>query len=352
MPKISVIIPCYNVQDYLNECLDSVLNQTFKDFEVICINDGSTDNSLQILKEYSEKDNRIQLISRSNKGLGATRNEGVRRAKGDYLFFLDSDDWIDPQCLEKLYLKIEQDEADLCLYGCVLYKENEKVYETKDFYNMSLYQNRIKTPCSYVDIKDFIFKRLEAPLKLWRRKFFMDNSLYFAEGVWYEDVISHVKGIILAKRITFVYENLYFYRQRIGSITKLTNNPRILDIFDVYQGLLDFLKEKGLYENLKQDYLLFVQQKFAHRFNRTTPKFRKKLIKNLKIFCRDHPEVSAETILQAVQRKKSSFYWTENDKCLNILFLPIFRLKFNERKGKYILKILGVPVFKWRKHDS
>ena len=217
---------------------------------------------------------------------------------------------------------------------------------------MSLYRDQIKTPCSYMDIKDCIFRRFEAPLKLWKRDFFMDNFLYFPENVWFEDVISHIKGLILAKRITFVYENLYFYRHRVGSIMKTGDNSKILDFFYVYEEVLNFLKKKGLYEDLEQEYISFIRRSATSTFNRASPKLKKVFVKNLKIFCKNHPELLDKDILNTAKRRKKYFHWTENDKWLKILFFPIFRLKFNEKKGKYILKILGIPVFKWRKHDS
>ena len=105
-PKISVIIPVYNVEEYLPVCLDSVLAQTFSDFEAVCVNDGSPDNSAAILEKYAKKDARIKVVSRPNGGLSAARNTGLENACGEYIYFLDSDDYIHPQLLEILYKKI------------------------------------------------------------------------------------------------------------------------------------------------------------------------------------------------------------------------------------------------------
>ena len=115
MVKISVVIPVYNTQNYLNECIDSVLNQSFKDFEIICINDGSTDNSLSILSDYEVSDERIKVISQQNRGLGASRNEGLKLAQGEYVLFLDSDDYLTPDALEKLYNQAYANDLDLIL---------------------------------------------------------------------------------------------------------------------------------------------------------------------------------------------------------------------------------------------
>ena len=112
-PKISVIIPVYNVEDYLEECLDSIINQTFKDLEIICINDGSQDNSLNILEEYAEKDNRIKIITTKNQGLSAARNRGLENITGDYVYFIDSDDYLELTAFEELYAVSEEKSLDL-----------------------------------------------------------------------------------------------------------------------------------------------------------------------------------------------------------------------------------------------
>ena len=111
--KISIIVPCYNVEKYLPECLDSLLNQTFKYFEIICVNDGSNDSTLSILEKYSKKDSRIKIISQKNKGLSGARNTGIDAAKGDYIAFLDSDDWVDNNFYLKLYEAITKHNCDI-----------------------------------------------------------------------------------------------------------------------------------------------------------------------------------------------------------------------------------------------
>ena len=115
MVKVSVIIPVYNVEPYLKQCMDSVVGQTLKDIEIICVDDGSTDGSLDILREYAAEDNRIQIIEQKNAGAGAARNNGMRHATGKYLSFLDSDDFFEPRMLEKAYDLAEKDQADLSL---------------------------------------------------------------------------------------------------------------------------------------------------------------------------------------------------------------------------------------------
>uniref|UniRef100_UPI003864C4B3 glycosyltransferase family 2 protein n=1 Tax=Methanobrevibacter sp. TaxID=66852 RepID=UPI003864C4B3 len=116
MCDVSVIIPVYNVEKYLKECLDSVCNQTLANIEIICVNDGSTDNSLAILNEYAQKDGRIKIISQENQGLGAARNRGLEDASADYVYFLDSDDYIELTTLEKLFNNAVSNSSDVVLF--------------------------------------------------------------------------------------------------------------------------------------------------------------------------------------------------------------------------------------------
>ena len=117
MPKVSVIIPVYNVEAYLRQCLDSVVNQTLKDIEIICVDDGSTDGSAAILKEYATKDERIKILTQSNSGAGAARNAGIARATGEWITFSDADDWIEPDAIEKMVAAAQREDADCVCCG-------------------------------------------------------------------------------------------------------------------------------------------------------------------------------------------------------------------------------------------
>ena len=133
MVKVSVIIPVYNVEPYLKQCMDSVVGQTLKDIEIICVDDGSTDGSLDILREYAAEDNRIQIIEQKNAGAGAARNNGMRHATGKYLSFLDSDDFFEPRMLEKAYDLVEKDQADFVAYKSDQYHTEKKQFVSADW---------------------------------------------------------------------------------------------------------------------------------------------------------------------------------------------------------------------------
>ena len=127
MSKISVIIPIYNVEKYLSQCLESLLNQTYTDWEAICVNDGSSDGCEEIVKQYAERDPRIKIITQDNQGLSMARNNGLKKATGDYIYFLDSDDSIHPQCLEIAYLFAKEHNADLVNFE--FYKESKEKFK-------------------------------------------------------------------------------------------------------------------------------------------------------------------------------------------------------------------------------
>ena len=126
MPKVSIIIPVYNAEKYLNQCLESLCNQTLTDFEVVCINDGSTDSSLEILQDFASKDSRFIIIDKKNEGQGVARNIAIKQAKGEYLLCLDSDDWLETDALEKAYNKITTDNTDILFFDVYNYSEKNK----------------------------------------------------------------------------------------------------------------------------------------------------------------------------------------------------------------------------------
>ena len=127
MVKISIIMPIYNTETYLRESVNSILNQTFEDFELICIDDGSTDNSLNILKELSENDSRLRIISQENRGAGFSRNKGMKLSQGDYICFIDSDDYIVPEYLERTYENIISNDSDIVMYKIGNIMNNKKI---------------------------------------------------------------------------------------------------------------------------------------------------------------------------------------------------------------------------------
>lgn len=218
MPKISVIVPVYNVENYLTQCLDSILKQTFSDFECICINDGSIDNSLKILKEYAFKDNRIKVINQENKGVVFTRNIGLKFSTGDYITFVDSDDWIDKEYLNVLYSKIISQDFDIVRASFEFYDNDNNSYKAPKIDKRLLVK---KQP----DIYNRLFFAYTTTFiwgELYKTSIIKNNNVLFYQSKMGEDIPFKLLTYIYSKKILFIENNLYFYRKRQNSLTQET----------------------------------------------------------------------------------------------------------------------------------
>lgn len=268
--KVSIIIPVYNVEKYLRECLDSVVNQTLKDIAIICVNDGSTDSSLEILKEYAKNDSRIHIVDKINGGLGAARNSGIKylidnNINPKYIYFADSDDWLDIQALEKLYNKSQESNSDICIMEVARYIEaTNKIDKEDPWYTNKCYKIRKNDTCSFDEIKSVLFSSCcVAYCHLYSYEFLInslwENEEFYPQNLLFEDMYPHIKSLILAKRIAFLDESLYYYRIREGSImTSSAKSKRTFDIFKTFDLIENFLIEQNLMDELKVDFYNYV----------------------------------------------------------------------------------------------
>ena len=286
--KVSVIIPVYNVEKYLRQCLDSIVKQTLREIEIICINDGSTDSSLQILEEYAAKDERIIVLSQENKGVSAARNKGLKIARAPYVYFVDSDDWIDLSCLEKLYAKMLETKADICPLGIWAYDNTLKKIENNHYFDMTCFQNRPSEICRWPDIKSVIFRRWGPFFQGCRTEFLRQHNILFPDRVKYEDVMFHIKSMILAEKIAFCDENLAYYRRnRPQSIMELSkNDDMVFDAFIFLQESYDFLHQQNIYADLQSEYAKFVLGQLNFHLSRMAPQFKEDFIAKANDFCR------------------------------------------------------------------
>jgi Glycosyltransferases involved in cell wall biogenesis len=239
----SIIIPVYNVEQYLRECLDSVLAQSFSDYEVICVNDGSTDGSLSILEEYAKKDNRFVVVNQQNKGQGAARNVALKLAKGGYVFFLDSDDWLAPNALEIL-AKAVSDEDVLCFNG-QLYYEDRKVFEVPDKLLIKPYKSGIEY-CNENLLQHRMFAFACVVLRLYRRDFLIGKELFFHEGIYHEDDLFSTVVCYYAGKVNVVSDVLYYYRIREGSTMTSRNVKKSRNVITVANELVAFFEGKEI----------------------------------------------------------------------------------------------------------
>ena len=255
MVKISIIIPVYNVEKYLRECLDSILAQTFQDFEIICVDDGSTDKSLEILQEYKRKDDRFVILQQRHSGAGSARNNGIRLAEGKYIQFLDSDDYFEPTLLEEMYNRAEKFNADLTVCSSRKVDDEGNITETG---SPNFPINIDKVPREQVfnrqDFKDEIFCLLIPVVwnKLIKKSFLKENNLEFPPLTIYEDIAFMHSLVISAGRIAAFNKELINYRfNRPGSLVSIRSSHTIEAIKScMYLG--EFLKSRGFlpeYEN-------------------------------------------------------------------------------------------------------
>lgn len=230
MMKISVIIPIYNVGFYLQECVNSVIKQTYKNLEIILVDDGSTDECPNICDTYAKQYSNVKVVHKQNGGLSDARNVGILNSTGDYLLFLDADDfWKDSTAVQSLVNRINLTHADLLNYSYIKYYEDLKKYINyfEDMEPLPLEFNKLESIQYLLDNNLYI---ASACNKLIKKSLFEDGNLYFVKGIYSEDIDWCLRLLIKAESVDFICENFYCYRQRSGSITHTINDKKCHDL--------------------------------------------------------------------------------------------------------------------------
>ena len=238
MPKVSVIVPVYNVEQYLSRCLTSLINQTLEDIEIIVVNDGSTDGSERIIKEYKRNNSKIIAVNKENGGLSSARNFGLYYATGEYFAFLDSDDYVYRNIYKKMYEKAKATNSDYVECDFIWkYEKNEK----------------IDTGYRYKNKKEmFQTGRVVAWNKLIKREIIENNELKFPVGLYYEDVEFFYKLIPHINKFSFIEEPLVYYVQRESSIVNKQDH-RTRHIFIALEHVMNYYIKLGLYDEYKDE---------------------------------------------------------------------------------------------------
>ncbi len=243
MPKVSVIIPVYNTEKYIRKCLDSVCNQTLSDIEIICVNDCSPDNSLEILKEYAQKDNRIKIIDfKENKGAAVARNKGIDEATGEFVGFVDSDDFIDLDFYEKLYVKAVKGGAEV-VKGSDMKILHQDGHAEIDLQNEKIKKNKINFWCQYTTA-------------IYKREFILKNDIKFPMGLLVgEDPVFAIKTAFLCNKIDIINDAQYYYARRENSLNSEYWN---IDKVDSYIEYINIVTSFALNQDLSDnDYRIF-----------------------------------------------------------------------------------------------
>ena len=281
MIKVSIIVPIYNTEKYLRKCLNSLVNQTLEEIEIIVINDGSPDNSQEIIDEYVGKyPAKIKSYRTNNCGVGAARNLALQHANGKYIAFVDSDDYVDLNMYEKMYNEAEEKKSDIVI--CSIMIEN----------GGKSYPNEISNIFSDAKINTMMFGNTSVCNKLYRKSII--EGLLFNSQIWYEDVDYGIKAILNAERISLVNEPLYHYLVRQGSIMNNDNIEKNLDILSAFDDLLKYLKNNKEFNKYQEEieYLAIIHIliyavvrviKSEANYNK-----KKKIIKKLSGYIRDN----------------------------------------------------------------
>ena len=311
--KVSVIVPVYNVYDYLEKCLDSLVNQTLKDIEIIVVNDGSPDNSQEIIDKYAKKYHNIKAFTKKNGGLSDARNYGIKKATGKYIAFVDSDDYVLNNMFELMYNKAYSGNFDVVV--CDL----NYVYENGDIKRVSS-----NIPKDTTDIKKAMLNIYPTAWnKIYKRSLFKDG-IEFKKGVWFEDVEFTYKILPYVKSIGVVNEPFNQYLQRVGSISK-RKDPRIYNYIDNFNGLIDYYKEHNIYDKYKNEleyaYVRYIYATF---------------IKQALYFDKDEFNIAVD---KAIKNVKSNFPKYKKNKYFYQSIKGIYLLLFNKILAKLIYKI-------------
>ena len=273
MTKLSIIVPVYNVEKYLPKCLESLIKQTLNDIEIICVNDGSMDDSLAILKEFASRDSRIRIIDNQHQGVAKTRNTGIEQSTGEYIGFVDSDDYIDIDFFEKLYNSATKSNSDIAIASILKHKNFFNIYNakyTKEEIAITI-QDKIKL-CE--DKKHFFFYAWN---KIYHSGFIKENNIKFSEGQIYEDVMFAIKALYYSNKIISVYGTKYHYIEHENSLTKYKDKTgeKEQDLIKAYSELQEFCNSKNIEIPERLNY--YTKENFGFILNLYKGKYQSKI---------------------------------------------------------------------------
>ena len=237
--KLSIIVPVYGVEKYIDKCLNSLVKQSLKEIEIIVVNDGTKDNSQKIIDKYVKKyPDKIKSYIKENGGQGSARNYGLKKTTGEYIGYVDSDDFVEKDMYKKLYNKAKENNYDIVVCG------NYNVSEDYQNKNIDAFINNYNT-----DLENIFFGKMAVWNKIYKRDILIKNKLEFKEKVWYEDLAFTLKAIMNSNTFAFIDEPLYDYLIREGSTMNNSNVQRNLEILDAFNDILSYIQH-----NKKEEY--------------------------------------------------------------------------------------------------
>ncbi len=283
-PKVSIIIPVYNLEGYLNRCLESVIRQSLKNIEIICINDGSNDNSLAILKEYEKFDSRIRIVDKENGGQGIARNIGINIATGEYIGFVDGDDWIESQMYEKMYIAAKKNKSDIHICTIKTLDADGKPLMMKCDYDKYLGEkyNDDSIVFNRHHISEEIFKMSRHTWnKIYKISFLKKNKIVFFPNKYYEDNIFFFMTFFKAEKISFTRKQFYnYYFKRKGAASSNKHMP--LSLFEVNRGIKQYIRNHNVEKAFEQRFDAYTIRRYASYYYRIDKSFKKQFFNLMK----------------------------------------------------------------------
>lgn len=324
MKEISVIVPIYNVENYLENCLNSIDNQDFESYEVILVDDGSTDNSKEIAEEFVQKDkDKYKLISQKNMGQSAARNNGLKISSGKYIAYIDSDDTVESNYLSSMYECAQKTDADMVFAAFRSVDENGKCIKV-------VYENNY-IPGEVYDIKDtkeLLLMENVVWNKLFRKDIIEENNLIFPDRVWAEDLRFTKKYLSNTSRCVYVDIPIYNYYQRSSSTLHSMKAERTSEILTALEDVSDFFTQKGIFEEYKSEIeMIAIQEIYIYTLVKL---IRAGEMKQLKVildgFMKRYPNHNKNKYISQLERNRRIVYELLNRKLYGVVKL-IFLLK-------------------------
>lgn len=266
--KVSIIMPVYNVEEYLHDSLNSLINQTLTEIEIICVDDCSTDSSGEILEFFKWKDNRLRILQNTkNVGAGFSRNKALSIAKGEYVLFLDSDDWLDENAIEELYDKATKNNLDVLMFKLINYNQDSGIFFKTDYYSMVIVNSYIDKVFDYRSFDKYkLFKIPNSPCnKLIKTSVLKDNDITFPEGLIHEDNLFFFKLMFNSKRMMITDD--YYYNRRIRDNSVMTTqDKKLMDIISITDLVMSYFRQEGYYDEYKRQLLNYLLRALKSRF--------------------------------------------------------------------------------------
>ncbi len=284
MTKVTIIMPYQDVEEYISKSINTVLNQTLSDIEVICINDGSTDGTEDIIRQHAEQDGRIKMLSTGGMtGQANARNKGIEIAQGEYIGFVDSDDWVDLDMFEKMYNRAKEGDTDITMCGAYLYDDKTHEKYTDDYYSLKSLERLGQSVFSAEDTKDEILK-INVVLwnKIYKRDFIARSGVKLASGYIYEDMPYFFDTYLKAERVNILWEQKYYYRQNRRYSTMQNSDKKVYDRLDMSELTYKILKRWKYFEEKQGEIHRWIIDDIFHRYTLLEDKYYEEYYKRMR----------------------------------------------------------------------